>query len=282
MSESAVYRPHPEEPAHATLSDTVASGDWSDLHARRFELVSRGDFVPGILYQSEARDPEHAKPSPLLLIQHATADSSCADYLACAAAWAKQGLAVASIDLPLHGRRASPKLSARLIDGVRRLAKGAQLDADTGALVEEFARQSTSDLVRTLDALTSLPEIDGERIGFMGFGLGAIMGSYLLAHDARLRVAVLALVGSGRGPTELDPSTYLEKLKTTNATTSQRPEILIVAAEKDEHVSKRDVDTLYAAAPEPRNLLRSSGRKKDLPQDTLDEIESTLRRTLDF
>ena len=282
MSESAVYRPHPEAPAIATLRSKAATDAWAGLHAQHFELVSRGDFVPGILYRCEPPDQGSKSASPLLLIQHATADGADAGYLACAAAWAKKGLAVASIDLPLHGTRSSPKLSARLIEGIRRLARGEELDLDTGALVEEFARQTTSDLIRTLDALSALPGIDSDRIGFMGFGLGAIAGSYLLAHDSRPRAAVLALVGGGRGPADLDPRTYLERASETTPTSPGGREILVVAAEDDERVSKSEVDALFKAAPEPKELLRFPGSSRELTKGTLEKIEAFLRQALGF
>jgi dienelactone hydrolase len=283
MSESAVYRPHPEGAAIATLRDGTATDAWAGLRAQRFELVSRGDFVPGILYRNELADQNPEAASPLLLIQHATADGADADYLACAAPWAKKGLAVASVDLPLHGTRSSPKLSARLIDGIRQLACGRELDLESWALVEEFARQATSDLIRTLDALSTLPGIDGGRIGFMGFGLGAIAGSYLLAHDPRPRTVVLAGVGGGGGGrSDLDPATYLDRTKELAPTTSNAREILIVAAEGDERVSKNEVDTLFEAAPEPKELLRSRGRSRALPKQTLAKIEAFLSRTLEF
>lgn len=282
MSESAVYRPYPEDPATATLRSETASDAWAGLHAQRFEVVSRGDFVPGILYRSESPEQQPESNSPLLLIQHATAEGSDADYLACAAPWAKKGLAVASIDLPLHGTRSSPKLSARLFDGIRQIASGGELDLDTGALVEEFARQTTSDLIRTLDALSALPGIDGDRIAFMGFGLGAIAGSYLLAHDPRPRAAVLARLGGGGGPADLDPMTYLDQANDTIPTSPGGRDVLIVAAEDDGRVCEQDVDALFKAVPEPKQLLRFPGNSRALPKEALTRIEEFLNRTLEF
>jgi dienelactone hydrolase len=281
MSESAVYRPHPEGPAIATLRGGTSADAWAGLQTQRFELVSRGDFVPGILYRSEPGDQDPESACPLLLIQHATADGADVDYLACAAPWAKKGLAVASVDLPLHGTRSSPKLSARLIDGIRQLACGRELNRESWALVEEFARQATSDLIRTLDALSTLPGIDRGRIGFMGFGLGAIAGSYLIAHDPRPRAVVLAGVGGG-GPADLDPLTYLDRAKNSAPTALGGREVLVVAAEDDERVSETEVETLFEAVPEPKELLRSRGTSRTLPKETLAKIEAFLSRTLEF
>lgn len=269
MSESAVYRPHPEEPAHASLRREVPRGAWQGLNAQRFEIVSRGDFVPGILYLP---DPAPQTPLPLLLLQHGTSQGMDSPALEFAATWVEKGLAVATIDLPLHGERSSPKLSERLVSGVGQIAKGSVLDPETRALVEEFARQTTSDLIRTLDALVALPGIDGDRIGFMGFSLGAIAGSYLLAHDPRPRAAVLALARGGQGPCDLDPVTYL-------ANTSG-PAILIAAARDDERDAATASDALFEAASQPKAFLRLPKNSSSLPDEAVAEIWRFLSKGL--
>ena len=296
MSESAVYRPHPEAPAKATLrskaSGIIPSGNWTGLRADRFELVSRGDFVQGILYRraevtaDDASNDVSKKSCPLLLIQHALGESTEASSLACAAPWAKRGLAVASIDLALHGRRASPKLSDRLISGFQTLARGEELDLDTHALVEEFTRQATSDLIRTIDALSAIPGIDADRIGFMGFGLGAIVGSYLLAHDLRPRAMVFALggdaIGTARGPAQFDAATYFARASAREDTASERRRILFVAPENASRSGQENLDALFEAAPEPKELHHFDGDARDLPKDTLQTVEDFLSQSLKF
>lgn len=282
MPDSAVYRPHREDPAVATLRSVPASNSWTGLSVEHFELVSRGDFVPGVLYRPLSPGDASESGSPLLLLQHAAADGADASYLACAASWVAAGLAVACVDLPLHGSRSSPKLSARLVSEIGRVARGEELDLDSRALVEEFARQTTSDLIRTLDALSAIDGIDENRVGFMGFGLGAIAGSYLLAHDSRPRAAVLALAGGGRGPTDLDPVTYLERAAGTLRESALECEVLVVVAEDHERIAAEDVDALFQAAPKPKELLRYAGGSRELPKETLGKIEEFLRRTLSF
>jgi dienelactone hydrolase len=273
MSESAVYRPHPEAPAQATLHPEARSDTWRGLNAQRFEIVSRGDFVPGILYLP---DPPGQAPAPLLLLEPGTAEGMDSAALACAAPWVKEGLAVATIDLPLHGERSSPKLSERLVSGIGQLSKGSKLDPETGALVEEFARQATSDLIRTLDALAALPAIDGDRIGFMGFGVGAVAGSYLLANDPRSRAAVLALTGGGQGPSNLDPATHL-------ANTSGTSVLIVaanVAANDDGEGSAETLDALFRATAEPKAFLHVQGHARVLPDEAIAEIWRFLRKEL--
>lgn len=194
--------------------------------------------------------------------------------LECAAAWVEKGLAVATIDLPLHGERASTKLSERLFWGVAQLEQGSTLDPETFVLVEEFARQSTSDLVRTLDALASLPSIDARRIAFMGFGLGASAGSYLLAHDLRPRAAVLVMAKTGLGPADLDPATYLAKARDTS--------LLIVTADQGDADEMRRADAFFDATAQPKERLQIPGDPGALPDVALAKIWRFLAKELDL
>ena len=277
MNGSAVYRPYREAAATARLSPHASQDGWQGLRAHRFEFVSRGDFVPGLLYLPEDL-PENLtagagdRPAPLVLLQHDARGSKQSDLLGEAAGWVRAGLAVALIDLPLHGERSSPKLSERLWEGVERISRGAAVDLETRVLLDEFARQSTSDLTRCLDALSALPEIDSKRIAFAGLGLGAVVGSYLLAHDARPRAGVLAFAGGGRGPRELDPATWLERSSDVN--------LLIVAAASDESDPGSGPRALFDRAPEPRRFASAAGPTEAAWTATQSEILAFLTSSL--
>lgn len=161
-----------------------------DLRAERIEYSSRGDRVTGRLWIPRRRDGGLA----LVLLQHRAASSAGdAETVAAAALLAQRGAVVAAIDLPLHGARGDAKLGTRLL---RALA--GERDAVPAALVEEFARQAVVDLERALDALTPLPEVDAERVGFVGFGLGAELGAAFCGLDPRVRAVALALGPAGR------------------------------------------------------------------------------------
>ena len=276
MNLSPIYRPHDEAAATARLTALVADGAWAGLDAHRFEVVSRGDFVPGILYlPCPTTDPAAAAApgagaAPLVIVQHGLAGSKHSVYLECAARWVREGFAVAAIDLPLHGERSSPKLSDRLIQGIERIIRDERLDPDTHALVDEFARQSTSDLVRTLDALSALESIDSERVGYVGFSLGAVVGTYFLATDPRPKVAVLALAGGRRGPSDLDPAEYVGR-------GVARP-ILVVAAEQDQRVSAASSRALFEAARDPKEFLAATGDHGNLSGPTLGRIQEFLSK----
>jgi len=179
---SSLHRPFDEAPARASLRGRGPG-------PRAFDFVSRGDFVSGRLESPEASGDSEP---PLVLVLHDTASGADAPGLDFTSDWTTEGLAVARIDLPLHGRRQSPKLSERLVTGYRGLARGEPLDADTRALVEEFARQSVSDIVRACQALGATDGIDATRIALVGLGIGACACAWAAPHVPSLLACVLA------------------------------------------------------------------------------------------
>lgn len=189
---TSLYRPHAETPARLSLR---AATD-GERRSECFEVVSRGDFVPGGLHR-----PTGAGPHPLVLV------------LGGSAAWnrgGEQDLAVARIDLPLLGARQSPKLTERLVGGLACLTRDEPLDPDTYALVEEFARQSVSDVVRSLEALAADAGIDGSRIALVGAGIGASVCAWALPFAPALRACVLAGPIGAFSDARLDPAVRIE------------------------------------------------------------------------
>ncbi|MCR9097560.1 MAG: esterase FrsA [bacterium] len=183
----SLYRPLDESPARLTLRDASPARGTGQV----FEVVSRGDFVPGRLHR-----PENGESSPLVLV------------LGGSDAWSAEAgrpLAIAQIDLPLLGARQSPKLTDRLVDGHAKLTRGQALDADTRALVEEFARQSVSDIVRSLEALGAEPSLDGSRIAIVGVGLGASACAWALPFLSNVRACVFAGPVGHSADAGLDP-----------------------------------------------------------------------------
>ncbi|MFO0688712.1 MAG: hypothetical protein U0900_08385 [Myxococcota bacterium] len=190
-----------EAPARATLWPIEAGEPWSGLQVEKLEVLSRGDFVTGLRIRrpAGAEAANAARPGLLLLIHDATGHASAATWSPIAGWLARGGRTEAiALDLPLHGPRSSAKLSERLVAGFAALARGAFLDRNGTVLVEEFLRQSTHDLGRSLDARLALGEIDPDRVALIGVGLGARVADAWLAEDDRVRAAVL--VRTGRAP----------------------------------------------------------------------------------
>ncbi len=154
------------EPHGLLLTHAESTGAFAGTTSQRLEFSSRGDRVPCRLVLPAAI----SAPVPVVLIVGDAGtgrNDACFDF---AADFAKQGIAVATLDLALHGERSSPKFSERLIAA---LGASSALDDNGRALVEEFATQSTSDLARGLDALTRHESIDAQRAGMLGIGVGA-------------------------------------------------------------------------------------------------------------
>jgi dienelactone hydrolase len=184
-----------DEPLGLVRQATPAPEVCADLRAFCFEFLSRGDRVPGRLLLP----PDGDGPFPLVLLQHDAGGSEDAPYLADSAGpWCRRGAAVASIDFPLYGQRASSKLTELLIAGLR-TSSGASEDAEL--LVREFVHQAVVDLRRALEGLEQQPEIDGERVAYAGFGVGAIVGAAFCGLDPRPQAA-LAFVEGGGEPKE--------------------------------------------------------------------------------
>lgn len=150
---------------------------------REFKVHANDRVVPGVLWSAAGA----AGPQPLVLYGHGGSGHKRADnvQLAARATVAENGIAVASIDGPLHGDRATPESEALRAQ-------------DHDAWRVEFLEGGTFDLMvedwqATLDALVNLDEIDGERVGYRGFSMGTRYGLPLVAAEPRIKVAALGL-----------------------------------------------------------------------------------------
>ncbi len=226
------------EPLDPFFADAPPADDLPDLRRQVFEYSSRGDRVPGRLLLP----PGAEGPFPLVLLQHGAGGSKEAPYLTAAAGpWVRAGAAVASIDFPLHGERASDKLGADLLRGPRGPA------AANPTVRLGLVQQAVSDLRRALDALEDHPQVDPRRVAYAGFSMGAILGALFCGTDERPRAAALALGGGGFGPPEADPLQVIGRF-------APRP-LLFVNAERDEVIPRSAAEALHAAAGEPKEIV---------------------------
>ncbi len=234
------------------------------LRVRRLEFNSGGDRVPARL----VLPPEGDAPHPLVLLQHGRRGSKSADYMDYAAGpWARGGAAVLSIDFPLHGERASAKLTERLL-----AAFDARSDDAGDALWVDFTRRAVADLQRALDAAAELPELDTQRCAYASFSLGTIVGATFLGLDPRPQAAALALGGGGFGPSAVDPVHHLGRF-------APRP-ILFVNASRDETIPRSATEALYDAAGEPKRIEWFDCTHSALPGRALKAMWQFLREPL--
>ncbi len=259
---------HSREPISAWIAPLPPRSDRAGVRTFRFEYSSRGDRVPGrLLLPDEGRSP-----FPLVLLQHGAGGSKDSDYLdATRLPWVRRGVAVASIDFPLHGERASSKLSEILLTGLA--DRHGTERAHARSMWEGFASQALHDLGRALDALSTHPEIDIDRAAYAAFSLGAILGAVFCAREPRLRAAALALGGGGFGPAAFDPVHHIGGF-------AGRP-LLLINATDDERIPRSAAEALHAAALDPKELLWFDGGHQNLPGRALKAMWQFLARALE-
>jgi len=264
--EPELLAPDPTEPLGLWSRSDRPPPAHADLRALAFEFSSRGDRVPGRVLLP----PRGEGPFPVVLLEHGAGGAKDAPYMdAVAAPWARGGLAVASVDLPLHGQRASSKLGGMLRAGLGLDPGGGPLAA---GIAREFLRQAVLDLRRCLDALAALDPVVSGPVAYAGLSLGAIVGATFCGLDPRPRAAVLALAGADRGDSELDPGRCVGRI-------APRP-ILFVNATRDALISRERAERLHAAAAAPCEVLWFDSGHSDLPGRALKAMWQFLHRNL--
>jgi len=263
-----MFQPEPHEPISLFLREAESPAGSSPVRQLAFELSSRGDRVPGrLLLPADRQDP-----FPLILAQHGAGGAKDADYMDTACLpWVRGGAAVASIDFPLHGERASPKLSERILSLFEARSGLSPFDAE---LWIGFVRQAVIDLRRTTDAMAELPEVDAGRIAYAGFSLGTILGAPFCAEEPRIKAATLAIGGGGIGPVASDPVGHIPRF-------APRP-VLFVSAARDERIPRESAEALHEAARHPKEVLWFDCTHSELPGAALKAMWRFLEKHLEI
>jgi dienelactone hydrolase len=262
-----LFRVDAEEPLGLWRGSAPPDPAAPDLVAQRIEFSSRGDRVPARLLLP----PGAKQPLPVVLLQHGATGSKEAPYMApIAAPWVRAGAAVLSIDFPLHGERASAKLSGLMLAALGLEGRPTPVGRQ---LLDEFVRQAVIDLQRTLDVAEQLPELDAKRVVYAGLSLGSIVGATYLGRDTRPRAAALALGGGGFGGPLVDPCGHVARF-------APRP-LLFVNATRDETIPRSATEALYAAAAEPKEIQWFDAGHQDLPGVALKAMWAFLERHLE-
>ncbi len=164
------------------LTWTNDSADSTTLRERHFRLTVAGEEVPGVLWTP----PASATLAPLVLAGHGYGmsklnlypDSLSGDLVL------RFGIAVAAIDLPLHGERRPADTKPENVDR-----------AWTTYWREHGAARIASEFCAARDALGGVAGIDTRRVGYWGLSLGTQYGIGVLAECLQARAAVLGLFG---------------------------------------------------------------------------------------
>lgn len=239
IAATAPYSTDSDKPLKST---EVRVNDTDDYTQFRIEFDGiKDDRVPGYLYVPR-RKPDAAKtPLPAILLQYGIGGNKNTNYIvAIGKQFASQGYVVLTIDSPNCGER--KKMGARTV-GVLALLGG------------EPIMHYCGDYSRAIDFLAARPEVDRNRLGFVGISWGAITGITYVAYDPRIK-AMASMVGGGNFFGDLTPEkaekAAREGSKSTDpvyhvARIAPRP-LLFINVTKDQLIMKPWAEALHKAA----------------------------------
>jgi hypothetical protein len=149
------------------------------------------DDVPGVLWSPVSA----TTPAPLVLMGHGGGLHKRAQGLVARAIHlvTTRGFHVASIDAAGRGDRPRSPGDTQWVDDMQRArAAGQPLGPVVSAFNGSLAERAVPEWRATIDALQSLPEIDGGRpVGYTGMTLATEIGTRLAAADSRIGAVVL-------------------------------------------------------------------------------------------
>ena len=251
-------------------SQTSPAGEGGGISVERFEITSRyDDRVSGLLIQSA----EAEGPRPLVLIGHpGTLDKSSDYVLWPAEQWVRRGAVCAAIDQAGHGERARRPVSMEDFQRwpLRRL---------------DQSLQTVVDWMRTLDYLSERPEVDPDRVGFVGFSMGGMRGAPFVGLDERVKAASFCISGastlSERGGAAGLLANSLSDPGADAATMAGRA-IQVVAGERDDLITPEATQRFYDQLSEPRELVWLPCGHWDFMPQGIEPVGPFLERTLGF
>lgn len=224
-------------------ANTAPAGEGGGLTVERFEITSRyEERVSGLLMQSVNAEG----PRPLILVGHpGTLDKSSDYVLWPAEQWVARGAICATIDQAGHGERARRAVSMEDFQRwpMRRL---------------DQSLQTVADWMRTLDYLSERPEIDADRVGFVGFSMGGMRGAPFVGLDERVKAASFCISGASTLTGGTSPSSRLAAQLTdpgVYAPMMAGRAIQIVAGERDDLITPEATQTFYDKLSEPKEIV---------------------------
>ena len=152
----------------------------------------------------------------------------------------------------------------------------------------ELLAQTVQDLRGAIDLLSDRPEVDPERIGFVGFSAGARAGTLLAGADDRLDAVVLWSGGALAPASYLEgaPAAVRERLQPLMDGLDPVPSLkrasgiafLVQVGTKDEITPQEALARVTNAVPEPREVRRYAAGHSLSKRATRDRLDWLVRK----
>jgi dienelactone hydrolase len=223
------------------LRDLGGVNEASQLQVRDVVFAGGGGHaVSGYLLT-----PPGDGPYPAVVYLHGSGGSR-ADFVGIASWIAARGAVALAIDSPFVG--ASPAEGGGM----------AALEAE-----RNLAVRGVIDTRRAVDALQSLPQVDDERIGLVGFSAGARSAAIVAGVEPRFSTVVLWSGGAeevtaytNELPPELQlrAGSLLSDVDPLRWIADAEMPLLFQAGKTDDVVPRPALERLYRAAPEPKEI----------------------------
>ena len=201
----------------------------------------KGDRVPAYLYVPKRKGLERPTQGyPAILLQYGTGGNKKTNYIVeIGKLFVSRGFVVLTIDSPNQGERRTDKSAP----------------GPFGLVGTDQIMHYCGDYSRAVDFLTSRPEVNKERLGYVGISWGAITGITYVAYDPRIK-AMGSMVGGGNflgmytdklaekiakeGSKSSDPVCHVARI-------APRP-LLFINVTKDQLIMKSWAESLHKAA----------------------------------
>ena len=248
--------------APLNLQKRVETAGAVEVSAISFDSPA-GGRVPGLLFVPRQR----SSPRPGIILMHGS-PGQARDFAGYATTLATYGAVVIAIDAPF-ARRPGPPLRMTRED------RGEQI-------------QLMKDLQRAVDVLRARPDVDRDRIAYLGISYGGATGVQFAGIERRIRAAALVVADAGlvTHTTQAATLPFLATLTCAGRAAWFREMVpiegirfiglatptalLFQNGTKDELITPADARALHDAAPEPKTVRWYDAGHGLTPQATLD------------
>lgn len=215
---------------------------------------TEGRRIPGLVLTPEGA--EGARPA--VMLGHGGSGSKDEAQMLSIARWLvrREGFAVAIIDGPVHGERKPPE---------------AQVGLEREVLAQrETYRAMAADWRATVDACGELSNVGNDRVAYLGFSMGTILGILTVAEEPRFRCAVLAI--GGIMPERMG-------MLAEAASRIQIP-VLMINQSEDELFPREWAFGLYDKLAGPKRLYFHPGLHAGVPREAMERVRGFLHGQL--